>query len=352
MTSDPKQLKQVKNFGTADIYFSIVRVPKTERVFLASSDAKVYEMDLSAKKPEAKPLAGDGHETYVTGLALAGTSLISGAYDGRLVWWDTVAKKSTRRVDAHKKWIRNLAIAPDGKTVASVADDMQCHLWDAVSGKQLATVSDHSPMTPHHFPSMLYAVAFSQDGKHLATGDKTGHVAIWDVKSAKKIGEVKAPIMYTWDPRQRRHSIGGIRSLAFSPDGSKLVVGGTGKIGNIDHLEAGLRIEIFDWKGGKRLHEISDGKHKGLVEQIQFHPSGKWFAAVGGDHGGWIATFDAETGKLIRGEVAHSHAHGLVMNESFETAYVAHHGKLSIWSLAAETEAKPAKDAKKPEKKK
>src|SRR5437762_3463064 len=102
---------------------------------------------------------------------------------------------------------------------------------------------------------MLFAVAFSADGKHVATGDKVGKVKVWEVESGKPVGEVDAPVMYTWDPVQRLHSIGGIRCLAFSPDGKALAVGGIGKIGNIDHLEGKARVESFDWAAGKRLSE-------------------------------------------------------------------------------------------------
>ena len=98
---------------------------------------------------------------------------------------------------------------------------------------------------------MLYALTFSQDGKFLATGDKVAHVAVWDVETGQQVGSCEAPIMYTWDKVQRLHSIGGVRSLAFSPDDKQLAVGGTGKIGNIDHLEAKARVEVFDWKAGQ-----------------------------------------------------------------------------------------------------
>ena len=96
---------------------------------------------------------------------------------------------------------------------------------------------------------MLFACAISPDARHLATGDKVGHVVVWDLETGQKLTDAaKRPGMYTWDPVQRRHSIGGIRSLAFSPDGTQLAVGGIGKIGNIDHLDGKARVEVFDWQ--------------------------------------------------------------------------------------------------------
>ena len=140
--------------------------------------------------------------------------------------------------------------------------------------------------------------------------------------------------MYTWDPKQRRHSIGGIRSVAFSHDSKLLAVGGIGKIGNIDHLGGPSRIEIFDWKAGKRLHELEDNKFKGLVEQIVFHPEGEWFVVAGGDHNGFISTYETKTGKLIKQEKAPMHVHQFVTNEACDTVYAVGHGRVVTWTMS------------------
>ena len=176
----------------------------------------------------------------------------------------------------------------DGTAIASVADDMICKVWDAETGELRHELRGHGAITPHHFPSMLYACAFSPDGRHLATGDKVGHVVVWELPSGKPVATLEAPVMYTWDPVQRRHSIGGIRTLAFSPDGNLLAAGGIGKIGNIDHLEGPARVEVFDWRKGERTVEFTSDLPKGLVERLAFFPDGERLLAVGGANDGFI----------------------------------------------------------------
>jgi WD40 repeat protein len=336
MAADPTKLKKVQEHGTPGILFCVARAPESETLYAGSSDFKVYRFDLAAEKVEPKPLTGEGHQSYVTGVALAGEQrdrLVSGSYDGRLIWWDVAGGEQKQAVEAHGRWIRQVIASPDGKTVASVADDMVCKLWDAATAAEIRTVTDHQAMTPHHYPSMLYAAAFSADGRHLATGDRVGHVAVWDTTSGEKLATLEAPIMYTWDPKARRHSIGGIRSLAFSPDGTRLAVGGIGTIGNIDHLGGPSRVEIFDWQSGERRHEIEDDKHKGLVEYLEFGPDGKWLLATGGDNGGFVTFHDAETGKLIHQDKAPMHVHAAAFNESCEKLYTVGHGKVATWEL-------------------
>ncbi len=320
-----KILKDISSRGTV---FALARVPGSDRLLFGSSDFKVYDLDLSQAKPEPKPLGE--HQSYVSGLALAGKTAVSGGYDGRLMWWDIDARKPIRTVEAHTKWVRKVVVSPDGKTVASVADDMVCRLWDAVSGKPLRELRGHAERTPNHFPSMLFVCTFSPDGRYLATADKVGHIVVWETATGKQVAALEAPGMYTWDPVQRKHSIGGIRSLAFSPDGKHLAAGGIGKIGNIDHLDGKARIEVFDWHKGERTHEYADDKFKGLVEHLAFHPKGDWLLGGGGANDGFFIFFDLKAKKAVRQEKAAMHVHDFALGDNADTLFVAGHGKVQV----------------------
>jgi WD40 repeat protein len=331
MAANPDKLKVARNLSLPGIAFALVRLPGTSRLLFGDSDFKVYDLDLSQAKPEPKPLGA--HASYVTGLALAGKAVVSGGYDGRLIWWDPETRSQIRTVEAHPKWVRKVAASPDGQTVASVADDMVCRLWDGASGKLLRELRGHQEQTPTHFPSMLFTCGFSADGRYLATADKVGHVVVWETASGKQAAALEAPGMYTWDPVQRRHSIGGIRSVAFSPGGDLLAVGGIGKIGNIDHLEGKARVEVFDWQKGQRTLEHADDKFKGLVEHLQFHPRGGWLLGAGGANDGFFLFLDLAAKKAIRHEKAPMHVHGFVFDDAAETVYAAGHGRILVLEM-------------------
>src|SRR5262245_34356579 len=99
--ANPEKLKLAKEHSHKAITFAIARVPESTRVYLACSDFKVYEADVAAEKFEPKELYA--HGSYVTGVALAGKTLVSGGYDGKLTWYDTEAKKIIRSGEVHSK---------------------------------------------------------------------------------------------------------------------------------------------------------------------------------------------------------------------------------------------------------
>jgi WD40 repeat protein len=326
--STPSTLKVVRQWPRQEIIFAVARQPNTSRLFFGGSDFTVWVIDLDHDKIEPKALGR--HDSYVTSLASAGGHLISGGYDGKLIWWATASGSQVRSVAAHSKWIRCVRTSPAGTVVASVADDMVCRVWDVSSGRMIRELRGHVETTPHDFPSMLFACAFSPDGRWLATGDKIGHITIWDVESGRSATTVEAPAFYTWDPVQRRHSIGGIRALAFSPDGAALAVGGIGKISNIDHLDGKPRVELFDWRKGKAIGEFS-GEGKGLVEHVAFGPHGNWLIAAGGYSDGFFLCCDLVARKVASQIKVPMYVHDFELGEACQRAYAVGHHKIALF---------------------
>ena len=69
----------------------------------------------------------------------------------------------------------SVAFSPDGKTLASGSMDDSIKLWDVASGKNTATLKGHD--------NDVYSVAFSPDGKTLASGSIDQTIKLWDVAS-------------------------------------------------------------------------------------------------------------------------------------------------------------------------
>lgn len=328
------KITEGERVGRQDIVLSLVRTPNSKELFFGSSDAKIHRIDLGSEKPEGAAFEGDGHTSYVTGLARPTQQLlVSGSYDRHLAWWDVETRKLIRRAPAHEKWIRDVVASPDGKTVASVADDMVCRIWDSASGELRAELRGHEPITPNDFPSMLFTCAFSADGSRLATADKVGHIVIWDPASGQQLLTLEEPKMYTWDPKARNHSIGGVRSLRFSPDGKRLVAGGIGQIGNIDHLGGKARVRVFDLASGETLAEIESDKVNGLVERLEFHPNGDWLIGLGGDNAGFAIGIDPETLKIVHEEKTAFHVHDFALNEAGDTIFAVGHNAIGTQSV-------------------
>ena len=136
--SDPTKLKRVKEFGISGIAFCVARTPGTGQLFFGNSDFKVYEVDALAEKPEPKPFEAEGHHSYVIGVVSSQQNIVSGSYDGNLIWWDSESRKPTRTIKAHERWIRRVSVSPDRTIVASIADDMIGKLWNVESGELIA----------------------------------------------------------------------------------------------------------------------------------------------------------------------------------------------------------------------
>jgi WD40 repeat protein len=112
-----EKLKATKSVAIKADLLCVVRTPNSEQLWIGSSDFKIYSLDLSAEKPQ--PVVLEGHTSYVSGVVLAGNTLISGSWDRKLIWWDAEKRQSIRTVEAHQRWIRRLVLSPDQRQDAA-----------------------------------------------------------------------------------------------------------------------------------------------------------------------------------------------------------------------------------------
>ncbi len=329
MASQPRNLRSVREIARRDILFAMARVPASDTLLVASSDGKVHELNAGENNPTSRTLADHGR--YVTSVRLVGNVSVSGGYDGRLIWWDRDQESALRAIAAHGRCVRHIAVSPDQTRLASVGDDMIARTWDSATGASQHEMPGHALRTPTGFAMMLYVCVFSPDGRYLATGDRIGHVIVWEAATGRQVAAIDAPLLYTWDGTQRIRSIGGVRALAFSPDGTRLAVGGVGQINNVDALSGPARVEIFNWAKGERVAEFTGAN--GIVNHLVYHPDGNWLCAIGGGANGLIMFFDTANRTMIHQANLPMHAHDVAFNEDQTCLYAVGHNKIVIMDL-------------------
>jgi WD40 repeat protein len=331
MSIDPKAVRLIASATTPGILFGVALDEERRTLYGAGMDRALYALDLSSPRALAVK-KWKLHDNYVSSLARWGDELISAGYDRKVIWSELTTGKIVRSVPAHDGWVRRLVMAPDASRFATVGDDMKLKLWDAETGKELAVLAGHKAKVPEGYSSAIYALAISPDGRYAATGDRAGFICVWDLTKINKVADFRAAEFYTFDEVKRARAMGGVRGLAFSADGSRLAVSGIGAVTNVDGFVGPCRIELWDWRAGKRIAAGQD-KHQAILNQVAFGSDGKQIIAVGGGDGGGAIVFwngSPATPQVVK---AKGHPQAFAMDAACTRLYVVGHGGFQVLVL-------------------
>jgi WD40 repeat protein len=206
--------------------------------------------------------------------------------------WDLEEGNRLKVIEGHTKPVCSVAFSPSGELLASGSEDSQVKLWDLASGKELQSmkhpaiprVLDFHPdgtalavaaggtvvvwklpsgkrlqaMTGH-LGGGITAMAFSPDGKYLATIARDGTILLRDGRTFENLG-------------QRHLEIGALQALVWRPDSSGLIVGGQKRIA-LCGVEDVLGFQ--ETKTKSRGEPLSLAGHKHTIRGLSWSPDGQ-----------------------------------------------------------------------------
>jgi len=161
------------------------------------------------------------------------------------------------------------AFSPNSSYLATFMQNGEITTWDTSNGNQLMRFAAH---TPEESVGSGRTIIYSPDGKRIVSGGSDKLAKVWDSKTGKLVYEL---------PKFK----GYVSCLGFSPDGSRLFA-----------ASADSTAKLFDFQSGDLIVDL--GQQPKPILSVAFAPDGETFATGGAD--GLIKIWKLESGKLVK----------------------------------------------------
>jgi len=203
-----------------------------------------------------------------------GRYLATGAEDKQIRVWDIASRTIRNTFSGHEQDIYSLDFARDGRTIASGSGDRTVRLWDIEASQNILTLSIEDGVT---------TVAISPDTKYVAAGSLDKSVRVWDAATGYLVERLEGPDGHK----------DSVYSVAFAPNGKDLVSGSLDKTIKMWELVAPRGGHPNTLPKGGRCIRTFEG-HKDFVLSVALTPDGNWVLSGSKDRG--VQFWDPRTG--------------------------------------------------------